>query len=560
MNKTFVILLLMMAAVNASDIIYSPIEALVTVCRDSDFNITSFTASPNPATTNVAVEFRISANNTGNCNAVNNVSLNLSVYNSYGFLSCNGSQVNNGPYNVGDAPTFIINCNTLTADMYTANVTMSYDMLNLSGAVKSMGVKNSTLNLTVNQAAVVQPPSGGGGGGGVPPSIPMPVFVQFKKYPVLQEVAPGSLIIVDLSVKNPTSKTQNITIDLEGIPKNWINLFQNSVLAEPNQVRTISFTVNVPENADSGDYLVKANIHDKGISGYSYFIVRVKSYPDNYLAPKIFRRVDLNFVDNTSTVKIIVQNDANSHRRVDVYEKIPKMLADNVDQVNFETVPSSIVQADPLVMFTLANMRPDEKRSIDYSIRNAIDEYEPYVYWPIEQVNILFEKGSDKIQISNIYQSIVEPGASENYIAFDVGNIFTAPLNVSISLWLPSGWESTPEKTVLDIPSYSQTRVSMKVHVPKETPDGVYYGGLLVTYENATTTKELVFRISAVSKLVDLAAFIGFFADNTFIVLLITAVSIIIVVRTVRTRRRYEYKEDVSSTLAEIKDTVFRRR
>jgi hypothetical protein len=175
-------------------------------------------------------------------------------------------------------------------------------------------------------------------------------------------------------------------------------------------------------------------------------------------------------------------------------------------------------------------------------------------------VNILFEKGSDKIQISNIYQSIVEPGSSENYIAFDVGNIFTVPLNVSISLWLPSGWESTPEKAVLEIPSYSQTRVSMKVHVPKTTPDGVYYGGLLINYENSTTTKELVFRITATTRLVDLAAFIGFFTDNTFIVLIITAASVIIIVRTVRTRRRYEYKEDVSTTLTEIKDTVFRRR
>jgi len=558
MKRTFVLLLLMMAAVNALTWNYTSIESYVTVCRESYFNISSFIALPSPAATNENVYFYVTANNTGNCYSVDNVSFNLSLYNSV-VVSCNKSSPSNGIYYAGDTPTFTFNCNTLAADTYTANITMTYSVLNLTGGVKFTGSENRSLTLVVNPASV-GPTPGPGGGGAVPPSIPQPIFVQFKKYPVLQEVAPGSLIVVDLSVKNPTASTQNITVDLEGIPKNWINLFQSSALVGANQIKTLSFTVNVPENADSGDYLVKANIHDKGVSGYSYFIVRVKSYPENYLAPKIFRRVDLNFVDNTSTVKIIVQNDANSHRRVDVYEKIPKMLADNVDQVDFSTAPSSIVQADPLVMFTLNNMRPDEKRSIDYSIRNVIDEYEPYVYWPIEQVNILFEQGADKIQISNIYQSIVEPGSPDNYIAFDIGNVFTAPLNVTISLWLPSGWDSTPEKTILDIPSYSQTRVSMKVHVPKTTSDGVYYGGLLVTYENATTTKELVFRISAINKLVDLAAFIGFFMDNTFIVLVITAASVIIIVRTVRTRRRYEYIEDVSTTLNEIKDSVFRRR
>jgi hypothetical protein len=236
------------------------------------------------------------------------------------------------------------------------------------------------------------------------------------------------------------------------------------------------------------------------------------------------------------------------------------MIADNVDQVSFTTSPSSIVQPDPLVMFTLENMRPEEKRSIDYTINNVIDQYEPYVYWPIEQVNVMYEKGVDKVQLSNIYQSIMIPGSPNNYLTFEIGNIYTAPVNVTITPWLPRGWNATPSSVNLLIPPYSQTSVYINIYAPEDVQPGNYYAGLYITYENMTITKELSFRIQEINALGGLFAGLKLLYDNGYLVLLAVSILIIMTIRIIRTRKRYEYKEDVSDTLTEIKGIVFRRK
>ena len=405
-------------------------------------------------------------------------------------------------------------------------------------------------------------PSGGGIGGGIalPSGITQPAFVQFQKYPVLQEVGPGTSLIVDLSLKNPASSSQKIGISLIGIPSNWINLFENNISLGPYQTRTISFTVVVPENAEAGDYLVKADIHDTTIKGYSYFIIRVKEYPSNYSAPQIYRRVNLNFVDNTSSVDITVVNDAAMHRKVNVYEKIPKAIADNVDQVDFQTAPTEIVQADPIVMFSLENIAPRERREIKYNVNNVISEYEPYVYWPIDRIDVLYEKGLEKVQVSNVYQTILNPG-EDNYLLLDVGNIYSAPVDVVIQTWLPKGWNSTPASIELNIPPMSQTNIRFKINVPFDANMGVYYGTLQLQYENSIISKELVFRVQEISLFGGIIGFFMSLINSGFLLALVIAFLIIMGVRIARREmnRGYEYKGDVGRTLGEIKGILKRR-
>jgi len=558
--KRILILLLFVCGVNAVTYNFTT-TAITTVCDHTpQLNITGIVTIPTPVYDDSAFQVLVSYRNIGNCHSMDNISIAINVYNFWGSNLCNGSI--NGSGSLGpDLPESLgIWCTALPAGSYTVNVTANYGVLNFTSVPYIYNNStNATRNITILTRPVT-PPSGGGGGGALPPSIPKVVFVQFQKYPVLQEVAPGSLIIVDLTVKNSESRPQNISVNFTGIPKNWITIFSNNVNIEPNEMKTISFTLNVPENADSGDYLVKAAISDSRVYGYSYFIVRVKSYPSNYMAPQMYRRVDLDFVNNKSTVKILVWNDANPHKKIDIYEKIPKMIADNVDQVSFVTSPSSIVQPDPIVMFTMENMRPEEKRSIDYTVNNVIDQYEPYVYWPIEQVNIMYEKGIDKIQISNVYQSILIPGGYDNYLTFDIGNIYTEKVNVTITPWFPKGWNATPASINLIIPPYSQTNVRMGVFAPADIQTGNYYAGLYITYENTTITKELVFRAQEINALGGLFAGLKLLYDNGYLVLLAASVLIIMVIRVIRTRRRYEYKEDVSDTLSEIKGIVFRRK
>jgi len=560
-KKIFIILLLIYAVNAAGTYNYTSIEAHATVCdRTPDLNVTSFIAIPSTGYSGEQVTFDVATKNLGNCYTMNTVSVYINAYNNaLGANVWNSSQVNNSGITPGTETHFyFVNAGFSSGD-YTVNVTIDYIVVNSIGDNIYNSSTNSSLNLTVITRPVT-PPSGGGGGGALPPSIPRAIFVQFQKYPVLQEVAPGSLIIVDLTVKNPENKIQNITVNFTGIPTNWMTLLTGGISIEPYAFKTISFTLNVPENADSGDYLVKAEIQNRGLYGYSYFIVRVKSYPENYMAPQMYRRVDLDFVNNKSTVKIFVWNDARPHKQIDIYEKIPKMIADNVDQVDFTTAPSSIVQADPIIMFTLNDMRPEERRSIDYTVNNVIDQYEPYVYWPIEQVNIMYEKGVDKIQISNIFQNILVAGGHDNYLTFDIGNIYTDNVNVTITPWFPKGWNTTPASINLLIPPYSQTNVFMSIYAPEDTQPGNYYAGLYITYENTTITKELVFRVQEINALGGLFAGLRMLYDNGYLVLLAVSVLIIMVIRVIRTRRRYEYKEDVSDTLSEIKGIVFRRK
>jgi len=563
MMKRILILLLFLCSASALTYNFTTIEALTTVCdRDPYLNITSFSTT-SPAYSDSPVTIYVTTKNTGNCYTMGNVTMNVSVYNSFWVQVYSEAQSSYGGHAAGTGSGWEFTNNPLTifqAGDYKVNVTAWYTVQDFGNSTIFSNSTNSSINMTVSVRP--QPPSGGGGGGGgaLPPSIPKAIFVQFQKYPVLQEVAPGSLIIVDLGVKNPENKMQNISVNFTGIPSNWMTVFQKDITIDPYALKTISFTLNVPENADSGDYLVKASIQDKGISGYSYFIVRVKSYPENYMAPQMYRRVDLDFVNNKSMVKILVWNDASPHKKIDIYEKIPKMIADNVDQVSFTTSPSAIVQADPVVMFTMDNVRPEEKRSIDYTVNNVIDQYEPYVYWPIEQVNVMYEKGVDKIQISNVYQSILIPGGRDNYLTFDIGNIYTSNVNVTITSWLPKGWNTTPASINLVIPPYSQTSVHMGVYAPENIQPGNYYAGLYITYENTTITKELVFRAQEINALGGLFAGLRLLYDNGYLVLLALSVLIIMVIRVVRTRRRYEYKEDVSDTLSEIKGIVFRRK
>ena len=560
MKRTLIIFLLLAVGVNAVTYNYTTIEAYATVCDKTPYlNITAFSALPSPAYTDQLVIFSISNKNEGNCYTMNNVSLYINVYSSAGINVWNNSKTSDSGLMPASTWTTEFYSAYFGVDTYMVNLSAHYTVVNFSGQVSFNGSTNASLNMTVTTRPTT-PTITPSGGGGMPPTIPRPLFVQFHKYPVLQEVAPGSLIVVDLSLKNPMNTQQTIGINLTGIPPNWLNLFENSVTMGPYETKTVSFTINVPENADSGDYLAKADIADRGLRGYSYFVIRVKKYPDNYLAPQVYRRVDLDFVDNTSSVTIVVQNDENPHKRVDIYEKIPKILSDNINNVDFETPPTDIVQADPIVMFSMENMRPDEKRSIDYTIRNVVDQYEPYVYWPIEQINILYEQGMEKVRISNTFQSVMGPGGDSNYLTFDVGNIYTDTLNVTISLWLPAGWNSSPASVFLTIPPYAQTRVNMKIDIPLGTASGGYYGGMYVLYDNSSMTKEIVFRVQELGILGGIYGIFGFLSENGLLAIIIVAVLIIVVVRTIRIRRRYEYKEDMATTLSEIKSMVFRRR
>ena len=383
----------------------------------------------------------------------------------------------------------------------------------------------------------------------MPLPVSQPISVKFQKYPVLQEVVSGDVVVVDLSIVNPHSTTQKININFSSVTETWINLFQNDTIIAPGEEKTVTFAISIPENVEAGDYLIRIEVTNTKLEGYGYIVLRVKDYPDNFAAPRWFRRIGLDFVSNTSQVQIKVKNDDNFHKRVDVYEKIPKVLADNVDKVNFSTKPAQIVQADPIVMFSLNDLMPIEERKIEYTVRNVIDEYEPYVYWLIEKINLLYEWVAEKIQIENIKEDSFNPGREDNLITFDLLNTFNGPVNVTVEPWYPKGWKHQPEKIMVELPRYTREHVAFRFYVPEETKDGIYYGGLQLRYENTTVMKDLIFHVGRIQ------ASWFFIEEKVVLVIIAIAALIMVGVRTVRTRNdTYLYKRNGHTKSLQIKE------
>lgn len=396
---------------------------------------------------------------------------------------------------------------------------------------------------------------GGGGGGGVaPPAVPL----EFLKHPILRETPTGNPVLTDITMKNPTSKNASVSISLDGVPTNWVQEVQSAGIIPPGQTKTETLAITVPKNADPGDYLVGMNVNTGGTSGKSKFVLRVKEYPEEYRVPQVYTAVDVDFADNTSNVKLSVQNNQVFRQSVFIYQTIPKSVAKSTDEIDFQTAPTKIINNEPVVLWILQDVQQNQKQDLSYDVKSIVSEYEPYVYYLSNEVVAISVRQEDYIKITNVFSSPLVAGVGNNYVNVELTNTYTNPINVSASLFTIQRWSIAPEEAQIMINPRATETVRFNVTVPPETKSGTYAGSIFLRYQNVTTSKDI-------SLVVGVGVQIGVLGFDIIYWVILIGILILLASYIISKRvygkefMKYTSREDRFKVLKDIRDIIKRK-
>lgn len=429
---------------------------------------------------------------------------------------------------------------------YTAQVYVNYSDLGVRKSVES----NKTF--TVTQAGRPGGTTGGVGGVSVrAPKLP----VKFTKHPILRESPQKKDNLIDIKIKNPSDKAYSIKMSIGGVPPGWITKVTEIEILYPDETKTETLSVNVPENATPGDYLVSIQTEAGGARDTTYFLMRIKQYPDDFIPPKAFRSVDVNFEENTSDVKISIQNNNIARKIVYIYDTIPKDLAQTVDDIEFGVEPTQIVKADPIVMWAIHDVDPLQEMNVEYKVKGIAGEYEPYVYWLSKNIVSISLRTEEWIRISDIYVSPMQSGSSNNFIIVNLTNVYTKNIATKIDLWTTYNWGTIPEKHEIVIPARGSESIRFNVIIPLGVEQGTYTGAIYVSFQNTSIVRDIAFPVG-----------VGYIAGAIpfdFLYWIIIGAIVLIVSSYIISRRyvhkevrKYKISDDRFKTLREIKNLI----
>jgi len=131
---------------------------------------------------------------------------------------------------------------------------------------------NSTLVRAYENFEVISCPlpttqTGGGGGGGVPGGkvSPLKVYnITLNVSDTILTVILGNTTSFIATVKNEGSEVvKSVKISIEGIPKEWINVFPSLKDVYPGEEEKYMVTISVPNNTEAGVYRLKVKATDE---------------------------------------------------------------------------------------------------------------------------------------------------------------------------------------------------------------------------------------------------------------------------------------------------------
>jgi len=370
--------------------------------------------------------------------------------------------------------------NTGTATgAYTANVTMYYD----GKSVSSTG--------TFSIVSPPPPPAVVGGGGISPPIIPpLEALLKFLQLPVLQEVRPGETVRTKIFIHNPTADDFGelvARISIAGVPEDWVTILPEILSLGPRGSQALDIILTIPADARAGDYKVGIDISNKRIEAENFFILRVNPHPPGYDKPSVTRIVNIDKSRGNTLISLEVKNTGNFIEEVEIIEEIPKEIAQTVEQIEFSIPPTEILEADPVVKWIIEDLQPYEARTISYRVPVILDEYSAYVYWPVKQTSIIYEKPPELIEVSRISTPELFPGTTEE-ISIGLRNLDTKPVNLTAKLELPVNWGITPNKIVTTIPPRDSSTLSFLVTPPSQAVAGTHTITLRISYDGREFT------------------------------------------------------------------------
>ena len=337
-------------------------------------------------------------------------------------------------------------------------------------------------------------PAGGAAGGGALEMITAPVisitpppekFLRFTEIPILFETAPGENVSTQIIVTNPgTVPYTNLKINVSGLHDGWVKYSPEEMSLEPGEAVTLNVTISVPEDAYASDYAVRITI---GEIAENFFILRIKSHGAEYGRPTVSRKVEIYKNENITRVSLVVKNADKFVKRLEIKEEIPKTIAQDAGQLNFTTQPT-ILSQDPTVKFVLNDVNPFEERVISYDVPKIPDEYSPYVYWPIKQVNIYYTYEAPKIKIEGIAIPLFSPGVAGE-AKMDISNLDVNPVEISTSVEAPAGWRAVPQQILKSV-SPGKDEIKFSVTPPSNASVGTYILTFRVSYAAEDITME----------------------------------------------------------------------
>lgn len=360
---------------------------------------------------------------------------------------------------------------------YTARATIYYD--------------NQTVESKEN-FTITSPPT--------PPPTPEPPveeWLKLNRLPVVFELRPGETIFTSLSVQNQKSSAiSGLQANIAGSASDWVTIVPSTFSLGSGEEETLNVTIDVPDNMASGDYSLRVTVAKGAAQATATSVVRVKPYPSGHERPNVTRTVSLNRETGSSAISLRVRNGKTFVDELEVVEKIPKSLAENLDQVTFDVQPTEIIEPDPVVRWVLENLEPYETRTISYSVNQVLSDYSSYAYWPLQQVNVVYQRPTEFFKITALATSTITRGKGGE-IRTTLMNINTKPTTVTVSPNLPTGWTSAPPELSTQLTPKNTAEFTFEVKCPKTVEPGLYSGGILATYEGGSLTRDATFEVES---------------------------------------------------------------
>lgn len=460
--------------------------------------IIDVTVSSDPLYAGATTDVFVTLGNGGSISA--NVSVNVSIFNSTGgFIQ-----------NISFSPSIVapLSAITLSSSWATGSNPAGAYYANASGlyedGINSTNIFSRQFQITAAPTATPTPgaPAGGGGGSSNPnPAIdenvtirptvipdglrPVSTQVQFIRSTPLKEMFAGTTAFESLSVKNTAGGTKSLTVNITGVPSSWVSYTPIKTIMLPSEDRAINLAFTIPQNALPGDYLVRIDAREDSEVATDYIALRIKAATRGAQFPVVLKTIRLDRPLGATKVTIDVINPSTkaiAYLRV-IDEIIPELRASR-DDIVFADKPAE-VSGDPLqVKWLFRELAPLERASVSYSIYKLLQEYRPYVYWSVKQVEVSPKeiKLSDIVVIREIFSTLISEGGEGEVFA----KVFYAgfePVNFKATLEIPTGFETQPLTLEGVLVPRGTTDLKFKVRAPPGS-DGTHSATISVLLDD----------------------------------------------------------------------------
>ncbi len=351
---------------------------------------------------------------------------------------------------------------------------------------------NSTLSPFFASTPVTVTP-----GGQVAPSISYvpvpPVAMAFVKSPVLAEALPGQTVPEDIVIANVAGvEIDNVRLSASGIPASWLSVSPGSLNLAANATGEFTVYIAVPETAVPGDHPVTITAAGNGVTDQTSFTLRVGTFSPESDKAITTRYVDINRTAGSVHVSLTVHNGYTIVPRMDVTEDIKKSIASSVNDITFIDKPDSVLQSDPVVMWTILDFPPNATRTFSYVVKGISSDLSNYVYWPLEELAISYSNVPSSVSVTPLKPLSVLAGADAS-VPVTLSNSGNETQTIVLGLSAPSGWEVTPINMTYELFPGETHTFRFLMYVPSPTVPGYYVGMVMIGVNGNIIAKEYQF-------------------------------------------------------------------